>query len=119
MESKDRNGIPTLEEAKILLEEAGELNPGPWIEHSIYAGKAAQLIAQNCEGIDSETALIFGMIHDIGRRFGVTGMRHGINEYTTLKWKATFEIKEYFEKKMGKSVYSILPGVVENTFGLK
>lgn len=42
----------------------------------------------------------------------------GINEYTTLKWKATFEIKEYFELKMGKSIYSILPEVVENTFGL-
>jgi hypothetical protein len=45
-------------------------------------------------------------------------LRHGINEYTTLKWKATFEIKEYFELKMGKSLYSVLPGVIENTFGL-
>jgi hypothetical protein len=45
-------------------------------------------------------------------------LRHGINEYTTLKWNATFEIKEYFESKMGRSVYSILPGVVENTFRL-
>ncbi|MEG2290206.1 MAG: HD domain-containing protein [Clostridium sp.] len=203
----DRKGMPTVQEAKAFLEEAEKLNPGFWVKHSIYAGKAAQLIAQNCDDLDSGTALILGMLHDIGRRFGVTGMRHildgynflmekgfyraakvcithsfdckdirsafgkwdctdeeyefvkqylesteyddydrliqlcdalafidgyyliekrmveaalrhGINEYTTLKWKATIEIKEYFEQKMGKSVYSILPGVVENTLGL-
>ena len=45
-------------------------------------------------------------------------LRHGINEYTMLKWKATFEIKDYFENKTGKSIYSILPGVFENTFSL-
>ena len=54
----------------------------------------------------------------IEKRMVEASLRHGINEYTTLKWKATFEIKEYFENKMGKSVYSILPGVVENTFRL-
>jgi HD superfamily phosphodiesterase len=200
-------GIPTIKEAELLLEEAGKLNPGPWVEHSIYAGKAAQLIAQNCDDIDSDTAFILGLLHDIGRRFGITGMRHildgynflmekgfyrvakicithsfdfkdiksgfgkwdctndeyefvkqylenteyddydrliqlcdalafidgyylvekrmveaslrhGINEYTTLKWKATLETKEYFEHKMKKSIYNILPGVVENTFRL-
>jgi HD superfamily phosphodiesterase len=200
-------GIPTIQEAELLLEEAGKLNPGPWVEHSIYAGKAAQLIAQNCDDIDSDTAFILGLLHDIGRRFGITGMRHildgynflmekgfcrvakicithsfdfkdiksgfgkwdctndeyefvkqylenteyddydrliqlcdalafidgyylvekrmveaslrhGINEYTTLKWKATLETKEYFEHKMKKSIYNILPGVVENTFRL-
>jgi len=205
MEEKDIKGMPTLLEAELLLEEAGRLNPGTWVEHSIYAGKAAQLIAQNCGSMDPDNALIMGMLHDIGRRVGVTGMRHtldgynflmekgfctaakvclthsfdckdiksafgkwdcteeeynfvkqylekveyddydrliqlcdalafidgyyliekrmveasirhGINEYTTLKWKATFEIKEYFENKMGKSVYSILPGVIDNTF---
>ncbi|MEG0308506.1 MAG: HD domain-containing protein [Clostridium sp.] len=203
----DRKGMPTIQEAEVFLEEAEKLNPGSWVEHSIYAGKAAQLIAQNCDDLDSGTALILGMLHDIGRRFGVTGMRHildgynflmekgfyraakvcithsfdckdirsafgkwdctgeeyefvkqylesteyddydrliqlcdalafidgyyliekrmveaalrhCINEYTTLKWKATLQIKEYFEQKMGKSVYSILPGVVENTLGL-
>jgi HD superfamily phosphodiesterase len=206
VENNHRKGIPTIQEAEVFLEEAGRLNPGPWVEHSIYAGKAAQLIAQHCGDLDSDTALVLGMLHDIGRRFGVTGMRHvldgynflmskgfykaakicithsfdgkdikfsfgkwdctdveyefvkqylenaeyddydrliqlcdalafidgyyliekrmveaalrhGINEYTMLKWKATLEIKDYFESKIGRSVYSILPGVVENTFG--
>jgi len=208
MEEKIIKGMPTLLEAELLLKEAGRLNPGTWVEHSLYAGKAAELIAQNCGNMDSDTALIMGMLHDIGRRVGVTGMRHcldgynflmekgfytaakvclthsfdckdiksafgkwdcteeeykfikqylekaeyddydrliqlcdalafidgyyliekrmveaslrhGINEYTTLKWKATFEIKEYFENKMGRSVYSILPGVIDNTFRFK
>ena len=45
-------------------------------------------------------------------------LRGGVNKYTIPRWKATFEIKEYFEKKIGKSIYSVLPGVVENTFEL-
>jgi hypothetical protein len=54
----------------------------------------------------------------IEKRMIEAALRHGINEYTTFKWKSTLEIKDYFENKMGKSVYSILPGVVEKTFGL-
>ena len=46
-------------------------------------------------------------------------MRHGVNEYTVEKWKATFEIQKYFEERIGKSIYSILPKVVENTFAFK
>jgi hypothetical protein len=200
-------GIPKLEEANIILNEAEKLNPGPWVQHSLYVGKAAKLIAENCEDMDSEAAYIVGMLHDIGRRYEVTNMRHSLDGYTyalekgydflgricithsfptknikeafgkwdcsedeyefvekylnsvelddydkliqlcdalalpegfTLmekrmidvalrhgvhqhiipKWKATFEIKDYFEKRMGKSIYSVLPGVVENTFKL-
>lgn len=198
-------GMPTLIEAEEMLKEAGKLNPGSWIDHSLYTGRAAELIAQNCEDLDGETALILGMLHDIGRRVGVTGMRHsidgynfaiekgfyrvakicithsfdckdiktafgkwdcseeeynfvkkyietveyddydrliqlcdalafingyyliekrmveavirhGMNEYTIQKWKATLEIKNYFEQKIGKSIYTLLPGVIENTF---
>jgi hypothetical protein len=207
MINDDKKGIPTLQEAKILLEEARKLNPGLWVEHSINVGNAARLIAENSPGLCPDVALVLGMLHDIGRRAGITGLRHildgytfakkkgfyhvakicithsfdckdiksalgkwdctdqeynfikqylenteyddfdrliqlcdavalpngfclmekrmvdvalrhGINEYTTLKWKSTFEIKDYFEDKMGKSIYSLLPGVVENTFGL-
>lgn len=44
-------------------------------------------------------------------------MRHGVNEYTIKKWNATFEIQKYFEERIGKSIYSVLPNVIENTFG--
>ena len=74
-------GIPTLEEAKIILEEGSKLNPGPWIDHSLYVGKAAELITKEDKELDSNIALILGMLHDIGRRYGVTGMRHSIDGY--------------------------------------
>lgn len=198
-------GIPTLKEAEEILREAESLNPGPWANHSRYVGEAARLIAASCKELDSEAAYILGILHDIGRRFGITNMRHsldgynysistgydflakicithsfpvkdireafgkwdcseeeykfvenylrevqyddydkliqlcdalalpegfvlmekrmvdvalrhGVHEYIIPKWKATFKIKEYFEAQMGKSIYSILPGVVENTF---
>lgn len=43
-------------------------------------------------------------------------MRYGPNEYMIPRWKATYEIKDSFEKKMGISIYELLPGVKENTF---
>lgn len=45
-------------------------------------------------------------------------LRHGIHELIIDKWKDTFKTKQYFEEKMGKSIYSLLPGVIENTFDL-
>jgi len=46
-------------------------------------------------------------------------MRYGFNNYTLRKWKAFFEIQASFETAIGKSIYTILPGVVENTFGFQ
>ncbi|SHK24110.1 HDOD domain-containing protein [Clostridium cavendishii DSM 21758] len=199
--------VPTLNEAENLLREAENLNPGDWIQHSIYTAEASKLIASNCPTLNPETAYILGLLHDIGRRFGVTSMRHsidgynfamskgypllaqiclthshplklideafgvwdcsteeykfvedflkstkyddydkliqlcdalalpsgfcliekrlmdvalrhGIHKYALEKWKATFKLKEYFEKMIGKSIYTLLPGVIENTFEL-
>jgi len=201
-------GIPVVDEAIKILRKAEQMNPGSWINHSIYTAEAAKLISDNCQGLDSEKAYILGLLHDIGRRAGITNMRHiidgytysvdmgydllakicithsfptknikeafgkwdcsseeydfvknylytatyddydkliqlcdafalpngfvllekrmvdvalrhGTHEYTASKWKATFEIKQYFEKLMGKSLYSILPKVVENTFEIQ
>ena len=44
--------------------------------------------------------------------------RYGFNEGTLNRWNATFGLKEYFESKIGKSIYSLLPGVEKTTFGL-
>lgn len=206
MKDSDKKNVPTLEEAKAILEEGSRLNPGPWIEHSLFAGKAAEIIAKEDIELDSNVALVLGMLHDIGRRYGVTSMRHsldgykfavekgydllaricithsfpyknidavfgkwdcttdeynfvkkyldnielsaydkliqlcdelalptgycliekrmidvamrhGVNEYTIKKWNETFEIQKYFEERIGKSIYSVLPNVIENTFG--
>jgi hypothetical protein len=199
-------GVPSLEEAKLILEEGERLYPGPWIEHSLNVGRAAALIGERDMDLDRDTAMVLGMLHDIGRRYGKTNMRHvidgykylmdkgyplaaqicmthsfpyqridaifgkwdcsdeeykaaadfihnvkysdydrliqlcdalalpegyclmekrmvdvalrhGVNDYTVPKWKETFNIQRHFEMKIGGSIYSVLPGVMENTFG--
>ncbi len=198
--------IPTRETVQALLAEAEQLNPGPWVPHSIYVGEAARAIAARHPELDAETAYILGYLHDIGRREGVTDMRHildgytylhdmgyedaaqicmthsfaiqelgaaagqwdctadelrfiadylgrvrytdydrliqlcdalalpsgfcviekrfvdvtmrrGFNDYTIPRWKGCLDIQRHFEAIIGCSVYAVLPGVVENTFG--
>lgn len=209
MRNYSKEGVPSLEVANLLLKEAENLNPGPWVKHSIYVAEGAKLIAEQTSDIDPDVAYILGLLHDIGRRrFGIVGMRHsidgysfaiengysfvariclthvsfkyknkviivgkwngtneeydyiidylskieendydrliklcdyialpigfclmekrlvdiairgGVNEYTIPRWKSSFEIKNYFEQKIGKSIYSLLPKVIENTFEL-
>ncbi|MBW9157887.1 HD domain-containing protein [Clostridium sp. FP2] len=45
-------------------------------------------------------------------------MRYGINDLTLIKWKTQLGLSDYFSKKIGKSIYKVLDGVVETTFGL-
>ena len=198
--------IPTQAEAERLLNEAEAKNPGGWADHARYVALAARNIAEVHLDLDPETAYILGLLHDIGRREGVTAMRHildgytflenlgyldaarialthsyplqdikagsgrwdgtdkelafveaylngvkyddydrllqlcdalawpsgfvmiekrlvdvalrfGINDLTVEKWRAFLALQEYFEKAIGRSVYSVLPGVIETTFG--
>lgn len=194
--------LPSRLEAEKELEIAGQLNPGPWVEHSLNTGRAAQCIAGKCEGLDPEKAYVLGILHDIGRRVGIVTIEHVYEGYqyasskgwdevaricmthsypiknkdfddqvvgeeeifiksyineciyddydkliqlcdslavphgfcllekrfvdvvrrygfwnTTIdRWNRTFEIKEYFEKKIGCSIYDILTDVKETTF---
>lgn len=200
--------IPSLQEAEELIAEAERRNPGPWVAHSRYVGKAAQAIASHHPELDGEAAFILGFLHDIGRYFGVTGMRHsldgynflmekgfddaarismthsfpiadadcivgkwdcteeefkfvqeyitdieftkydrliqlcdcislpsghtilekrmvdvalryGTTKYSVPRWNTYIKIKEDFEKEIGRSIYRVLPSVVENTIGYK
>lgn len=79
--------IPTRNEAEMLLQEAGKMNPGPWESHSRYVAYYAQKIAENCDGMDPEKAYIVGLLHDIGRRFGWTYIAHVIDGYNFLMEK--------------------------------
>ncbi len=198
--------IPDRETANRFLREAEKLNPGNWVPHSQFVAQAAEAIAKAHPKLDSEVAYVLGCLHDIGRREGVTYMRHsfdgyrflaqqgyddaaricithsfwlnqGLNEYigkwdcsaeemqflesyiasieyneydwliqlcdclalpsgfcllekrlvdvalrygtsqyTTAKWKVAFEYKARLEEQLGRSIYELLPGVVENTF---
>jgi hypothetical protein len=57
------------------------MNPGPWIQHSQHVGLAARYIAQSCAHLDADKAYCLGILHDIGRRYGKTDMRHSIDGY--------------------------------------
>jgi hypothetical protein len=198
--------IPTRLQAQNYLNEASQFNPGPWVDHSIQVAETAQRIAFAHPDINPEYVYILGLLHDIGRREGIAGMRHvidgynfliaesypdaariclthsypladinsgagpwdgspaerkfltaflaqieytpydrliqlcdaiclpngpvlmekrlldvtlrhGTNEYTTRKWRAFFDIQKEIEHAIGRSIYGLLPKVVENTFG--
>ena len=44
-------------------------------------------------------------------------LRHGFNDLTLAKWRAFFALRQEFDEAVGTSIYTLLPGVVENTFG--
>lgn len=75
--------LPNFEEASRLLVEAYAMNPGGWTDHSRNVGRAADLIAAET-GLDPQAALVMGMLHDIGRRFGKSRFRHIILGYRFL-----------------------------------
>ena len=73
--------IPTREEAKKLLAEAETHNPGAWARHSEVVAFCAERIAQACPDLDAEKAYVLGLLHDIGRRFGVKHFGHIYDGY--------------------------------------
>lgn len=66
----------------------------------------------------SETVLPFnGQLEKIGViEYYPAKQLFSVNEYTIPRWKEIFGIKKYFEEKIGKSIYSFLPNIKENTF---
>ncbi len=198
--------VPSLEKAEKLLLEAEARSPGPWVAHSRNVALAARRLAEPHPDLNPETAYVLGLLHDIGRQEGVTGMRHtldgytflmklgyddaariclthsfprqdaraifgrwdvseeeftfvddylssltytdydrllqlcdclalssglcllekrmidvalrhGLNVYTVPKWQAFIDLQKHFESIIGCSIYEVLPGVVETTFG--
>lgn len=76
--------LPTRERAEKLLKEAEKCNPGAWGNHSRIAAHCAEKIAQACQDLDSEKAYILGLLHDIGRKFGVTHLKHVLDGYSYM-----------------------------------
>lgn len=50
------------------------------------------------------------------KRFVDVALRYGTHPATIDRWKATLELKTYFENIMGCSIYDCLPGAIENSF---
>jgi hypothetical protein len=199
--------LPSKADAIHLLDEAENLNPGPWVAHSKNVAEAAFIIASHHPRLDAKAAYIMGLLHDIGRQEGLTyirhiidgynflnhlgfsdaariclthsfpipdldawvgerdcssedlkfienfvvstelteydllvqlcdgislpsgfcllekriidvAMRYGVNDKSIPAWKARFRVKEMFEEAIGCSIYQLLPGIIEGTFGV-
>ena len=74
---------PGRKEAEKLLLEAGKCNPGPWIRHSRTAAHCAEEIARYSD-LNTEKAYVLGLLHDIGRKFGVTYLKHVSDGYSYM-----------------------------------
>ena len=73
--------LPTREEALKLIRDGLLFNPGPWGKHCLTAAYCAEKIASACGDMDVEKAYILGLLHDIGRKFGVRHLGHVSDGY--------------------------------------
>src|SRR5579872_4316453 len=86
--------LPTIAEAHELLRRAGERNPGPWLDHSRVAARAAQPIASAHPALDPDRAYVLGLLHDLGRGAGgpgVADVRHILDGYRLLEERGFHE----------------------------
>ena len=75
---------PDRHQAEKYLLDAEMRNPGPWVGHSRTAARCAEIIAAHHESLDADKAYVLGLLHDIGRREGITGMRHVLDGYNFM-----------------------------------
>ena len=68
-------------------------------------------LVQLCDALAMPTGFCL-----LEKRFVDVTIRYGVHTATIDRWKKIFEIKEQFESQIGCSIYSLLPGIVENSF---
>ena len=76
-------GYPNKSEALKLLDEAEQSNSGAWYRHSKTVAFCAEKIAAAC-GMNTEKAYVFGLLHDIGRKFGIKHLGHIYDGYAYM-----------------------------------
>lgn len=54
----------------------------------------------------------------VEKRLVDVALRHGFNDLTLAKWRAYLGVKQELDAAVGGSIYRLLPGVVEHTFGV-
>lgn len=84
-------GYPDRRTANELVRNAEKLNPGPWGNHSRTVAHCAEKIAFACGNMDSEKAYVLGLLHDIGRRFGVRHLGHVSDGYSYMSRLGFYE----------------------------
>ena len=77
--------LPTREEALKLIRDGLLFTPGHCGKHCLTAAHCAEKIASACGDMDVEKAYILGLLHDIGRKFGVRHLGHVYDGYVYMK----------------------------------
>lgn len=77
------------------------------IEYNLY-----DRLIQLCDAVSVSTGYWL-----IEKRLLDVGLRRGVSPTSPETWKQILAIKEAFDTQLGFSVYQLLPGIVENTFG--
>ena len=67
-------------------------------------------LVQLCDSLALPTGFFL-----LEKRFVDVTLRYGVHPATIDRWKKILEIKALFEAQIGCSVYTLLPGVVENS----
>lgn len=80
-----------------------------FIENAVYDDY--DRLVQLCDALAMPTGFCI-----LEKRFVDVTIRYGIHPATIDRWKKILEIKELFEKKIGCSIYNLLPGIIENSF---
>ncbi len=81
-----------------------------YIEDIIY--NEYDMLIQLCDAISLPNGACI-----MEKRFIDVALRHGLTSFTIDKWVAFMKIKEYFDEKCGCNIYSLLPNVMENSYG--
>jgi hypothetical protein len=77
------------------------------IEYNLY-----DRLIQLCDGVTMASGYCL-----IEKRMVDVALRYGVNEHSVSKWRAFLEIKDELDRLAGRPVYSLLPRIVEHTFG--
>lgn len=80
-----------------------------FVAHAVYDDY--DRLVQLCDSLAMPTGFCL-----LEKRFVDVTIRYGVHPVTIDRWKKIIEIKTLFEKEMGCSIYTLLPGVVENSF---
>lgn len=68
-------------------------------------------LVQLCDALAMPTGFCI-----LEKRFVDVTIRYGFHPSTIDRWKKILEIKDAFDKKIGHSIYTLLPGIEENSF---
>ena len=80
-----------------------------YLENTEYDDYDKLVILCDCLADAKGFCILEKRLVDTARRYGVLG-------HTVERWNVYFELKEYFENKMGCKIYSLLPGIEVSTF---